>query len=141
MVKKIIVFLFSILSFGLVFSWNIPITNAQDDFVTIEEKIDTGEYIIPAIVTMPNNIVDPVPIVVMLHGTASNKDEAGNGYIYLSERLAEDGIASIRFDFAGSGESERDYEEYTVFGAVEDTEAVLAFLDGYSDLIELMLSE
>ena len=41
----------------------------------------------------------------MLHGTGSQKDEVGDMYKREAAKLAEQGIASLRIDFAGSGDS------------------------------------
>ena len=58
------------------------------------------DYCIPAIVCLPEETTDKG--VVLLHGTGTNKDEAGNGYITTSHIFAEDyGLASIRIDWPG----------------------------------------
>lgn len=88
--------------------------------------IDNGEYKIPAILTVPSNSKD-FPIVLMCHGTGSNKDEAGNGYEKYSKKLAEDGIASIRFDFIGTGDSEIDYIDYSWTSAINDVNEVVEY--------------
>ena len=68
-------------------------------------QIPFEDYTIPAIVTLPEGSADKG--VVMLHGTGTNKDEAGNGYITASRMFAEDyGLASIRIDWPGYGESQ-----------------------------------
>lgn len=69
-----------------------------------------------------------VPGVVMLHGTGSSRDEAGNGYAYCAPALASVGIASIRIDFPGCGESPVDYSEYNYQSATEDAIAAKAEL-------------
>lgn len=46
----------------------------------------------------------------MLHGWVSNKDEVGNMYKDLEGFMAKDGVASLRIDFAGSGDSKQAYE-------------------------------
>ena len=64
------------------------------------------------------------PVVVMLHGTGSNRDEAGNGYKMAAPVLAEKyGIATVRIDFMGSGDSTADYTGYTFESAVSDAVA------------------
>jgi uncharacterized protein len=46
------------------------------------------------------------PVVVLAHGMANNRDEAGQ-HKYLSSRLVESGYATLRFDFSGCGETGR----------------------------------
>ena len=46
----------------------------------------------------------------------------------LSRRLCERGIASVRFDFAGSGESDGLFEDMTVSGEVADGQAILDYV-------------
>jgi len=46
----------------------------------------------------------PVPLVVMAHGHGGSRDEAG-GFRRMAAELARRGVASIRVDFAGCGES------------------------------------
>lgn len=113
-------------------------TGAQESGNFTVENIELLEdgYKIPAVVTLPADSQGPVPVVVMLHGTASNKDEAGNGYVYMSELLAENGIGSVRFDFAGSGDSDRDYQLYTIEGAVDDTEEILDYIEENKDIFD-----
>ncbi len=82
--------------------------------------IDGGSREIPATVCMPT-AEGKHPAVVMLHGTGSNRDEAGNGYLHAAPILAEKyGIATIRIDFAGSGDSKASYQDYTFESAVAD---------------------
>lgn len=71
----------------------------------------------------------PVPAVVMLHGTGSSRDEAGNGYLLTAPVLAKAGIASLRIDFPGSGDSEAGYELYCYTAAKEDAIAAKRYLE------------
>lgn len=90
--------------------------------------IKNNQYDIPAIVTMSTGIDNKkVPLVVMCHGTASNKDEAGDGYKMYAPKLAESGIASIRFDFIGTGDSKVDYAEYNFSTAISDVNKVIEY--------------
>lgn len=61
-----------------------------------------------------------VPAVVMCHGFGGNKTGRFRYYVILAEKLAEHGIASLRFDFRGSGDSEGSASEMTLNGLVED---------------------
>lgn len=72
-----------------------------------------------------------VPGVVMCHGFAGNRIGKYRIYILLARRLAEAGIASLRFDFRGSGESEGNLENMTVESEVSDTLKALEYLRGH----------
>lgn len=82
---------------------------------------------IAAIVGRPQ-VDGPVPAVVMLHGFASVKDEVGNMYKRLAAELGARGIASIRIDFRGWGESGGGMENSTVTGMVEDAAVAYEYL-------------
>lgn len=58
------------------------------------------------------------PMVLLLHGFTSSKDDfVISG---LADELQSRGIASIRFDFNGHGESEGRFEDMTVLNEIED---------------------
>jgi len=97
--------------------------------------IPNGDHNIPAIICLPNGD-GPFPIVVMLHGTGSDKNEAGGGYLIAAPALAEAGIASIRFDFIGNGESNADYIDYNFTTALSDTNAALEYAAGLDRIDE-----
>lgn len=95
----------------------------DDDAPAYEETAvsvpsSTGDYQISAVLTTPNTD-EKVPLVVMLHGFAGNKDE-GNGFVYIARALAKRGIASIRMDFAGTGDDTRAFTDYTLDSAAAD---------------------
>lgn len=90
-----------------------------------------------SVVTLANGVVGtlhlppsegPMPAVLMLHGFASSRDEVGNMYKNLAAALAERGIASLRIDFRGWGESAGSMEDSTVDGQVEDAAAAYQYL-------------
>ena len=115
--KKILsVLLMAILAVGVVSASAEEAPAYEETVITI----DGGSRAIPATVCMPT-AEGKHPAVVMLHGTGSNRDEAGNGYKHAAPILAEKyGIATVRIDFAGSGDSEASYQEYTFESAVAD---------------------
>lgn len=67
------------------------------------------------------------PIVIFCHGLAGNHIGRDRLYVQLSECLSRIGIASLRFDFRGSGDSEGDFGEMTLEGEVRDAIRAVQF--------------
>jgi alpha-beta hydrolase superfamily lysophospholipase len=63
---------------------------------------------------------------VACHGLSASKD--GDKYLLLADALPAAGLALVRFDFRGCGESSGSEEETTIASRIEDLEAVLAFM-------------
>lgn len=59
-----------------------------------------------------------MPTVILCHGTGSQKNEVGNLFVELSRKLLNIGIASIRFDYAGCGDSKADQTKLSFCGEV-----------------------
>jgi len=72
------------------------------------------------------------PSIVASHGLLSSKDS--DKWIALGERMAREGMALLRFDFRGCGESEGRIEESTVSGRVSDLAAAVDFVRSYPGL-------
>ncbi|MGV6817069.1 MAG: alpha/beta hydrolase family protein [Thiotrichales bacterium] len=68
------------------------------------------------------------PVVLMLHGFGSNRDEVGNLYQRLAEALDARGIGSLRIDFRGWGASEGKMTESTVTTQLADANAAYSYL-------------
>jgi len=68
------------------------------------------------------------PVVVFCHGLAGHKIGKNRMYVQLSESLSRVGIASFRFDFRGSGDSEGEFGEMSLLGEVNDAEKALDFI-------------
>ena len=52
--------------------------------------------------------VDKMPAVILCHGTGAQKNEVGDLFAILAEKLLQRGIASVRIDYAGCGDSKAD---------------------------------
>ena len=74
---------------------------------------------------LPSSGTAPFPVVVICHGLGGNKIGQFQYNVLFSEMLAEYGIASVRFDFRGSGDSEGEFAETTLEKCVVDTCSVL----------------
>jgi len=67
------------------------------------------------------------PGVVILHGFSGSRMEASFLFVGLSRALETAGIASLRFDFWGSGESDGEFVDMTVSSERGDALAALDF--------------
>jgi len=76
----------------------------------------------------------PFPTVLMCHGLAGHKTGKYRLYVHLSERLSKIGIASLRIDFRGSGDSEGNFSEMTLESEVSDAKIALQYLRERKDV-------
>jgi hypothetical protein len=67
------------------------------------------------------------PGVVLYHGFSGNRTEPGFMFVRFSRLLAEHGIASIRFDFLGSGESDGSFTDMTFSSEAEQASVILDY--------------
>lgn len=83
----------------------------------------------------------PCPLVLMLHGFGGDMGACpGNLWQMISDRLLDAGLATLRFDFNGHGQSDGPFPEMTPYNEVEDAAAFLRFareLDGVTDIYVL----
>lgn len=77
-----------------------------------------------------------VAAVLMCHGFAGNKSGRYRIYVHLAQALAKAGIASLRIDFRGSGDSEGDFSDMTVESEVSDVITGLEFLRSHPKINE-----
>jgi len=70
--------------------------------------------------------------VIASHGLLSSKDS--EKYIALGERISEEGMAMLRFDFRGIGESEGSEEDNTISKKIADLNGAIAFVKTYPGL-------
>lgn len=79
------------------------------------------------VIHRPVNVAKP-PVVLMCHGLGGQKVGKGRIYVQLAEKLSAMGIASLRIDFRGSGDSEGDFSAMTVESEVSDALVALDYL-------------
>jgi len=91
------------------------------------EIISNGN-ILRGMVNKPDDIIGKVPTVIILHGFGGNKMGPHFIFVKLSRLLETIGIASVRFDFAGSGESDGEFSEMTVSGELCDARSILQYV-------------
>ena len=64
-------------------------------------------------------------IAVLLHGFTGHMNENGFLFKQLTNTLTNIGIATLRYDFMGSGISDGDFSEFTFFTEVEDARNII----------------
>ena len=72
------------------------------------------------------------PCVIASHGLLSSKES--EKYIALGDRLSQEGIAMLRFDFRGIGESEGRMEDDTVSRRIVDLGSAIEFIRSLRDM-------
>ena len=66
------------------------------------------------------------PVVIMMHGFMGNKD--GMMEKMAADKLASHGIATVKFDFNGHGESEGEFSGMTVLNEIEDAKLIYGYV-------------
>jgi pimeloyl-ACP methyl ester carboxylesterase len=67
------------------------------------------------------------PGVILFHGFTGDRMESHWLFVKCSRALARAGIASLRFDFSGSGESEGEFRRVTLQGEISDALAAVEY--------------
>jgi len=101
---------------------------AAETFERTLTHYDSRAVQVPATVVLPQ--VDPqrpLPWVIMAHGHGGNRDEAG-AFGRVAQALAKSGIASIRMDFPGCGESTEPFTQNHLGTMLEDISAARRFI-------------
>lgn len=75
----------------------------------------------------PDFVREKCPLVIKYHGFTGYKDEIHRMFVKMSRALETVGIAALRFDFAGSGNSDGNFKDMTFTGEVAEAEAVLDY--------------
>jgi uncharacterized protein len=104
------------------------------------EVMIQGQYKLAATLTIPAGKNEKYPLVVFVHGSGpTDRDSNAKGmpmniFKELSEVVAAEGFASIRYDKRGIGASKGDYYETGAFDLIEDAQAVLQFAKNHPDI-------
>lgn len=70
----------------------------------------------------------PAPGVVMCHGFTGTKVEPHRIFVDNARELARNGMAVLRFDFRGSGDSAGEFRDMTVGREIADAQAAVDFM-------------
>lgn len=84
---------------------------------------------IPATIQLPAKSArgEELPLVVLCHGFTGNRQGDAH-FAPLAEDLAAHGIATVRLDFAGCGDSTEPYANYTLANMAADVDSVIGYM-------------
>jgi len=100
---------------------------ADRSFISTETVIPSRGLEVPA--TFVHPVVqdgNKVPLVVMAHGHGGTREEAG-AFARVAEELGKNGIASVRVDFSGCGDSTEPFTENVLSNMLADIRASREF--------------
>lgn len=99
-------------------------------------RINTSKGSISAIINKPKDL-QKCPLVILMHGFMANKKL--NPLKSISQALESNGIASIRFDFNGHGNSYGKFCNMTVENEIEDARIVYHYVRNLDFVSEISL--
>ncbi len=91
-------------------------------------EIQSGGLTLRGMLHLPDSFTAKLPVVMIFHGFTGNKMEPHFIFVKLSRLLEKRGIASVRFDFGGSGESDGEFSAMTITGELKDAKVILDFV-------------
>ncbi len=107
---------------------------AGRDFISTDLTVLSRGVAVPATIVVPATTPgETAPLVVMAHGHGGSRDEAG-GFRRVAEALARSGVASIRVDFPGCGDSTEPFTENNLTNMLLDLEAAREFAGSRPDI-------
>ncbi len=106
-----------------------PVLNATEQAISF----DNQEQRLWGMLHLPHGD-GPHPAVMLLHGLTASRIESHRFFVHLARALAAHGIAALRFDFRGSGDSEGEFQDMTVPGELSDAKAGLDWMVGHPAL-------
>jgi len=110
-----------------------PAAGEADRYLAENVSFESRGVVVPATYVRPAvGGAIPFPVVILLHGHGGTRDEAG-GFRRLAETLARRGIATIRPDFPGCGQSSEPFTHNNLSNMLADARAALAYVRQRSD--------
>lgn len=98
----------------------------------IEERsqvtMRSGESKLFGVLHRPTHIEVQTPAVVIVHGFASHKVGTNRSWVLLAEALRKAGVAVLRFDQRGFGDSEGDFSQLAISDMLDDIQVALAYM-------------
>ena len=100
---------------------------SQAEFRVVETTIQSRGIAVPVSYVTPAVAAnEPFPLVLMAHGHGGSRHEGG-GYQLAAKAMAKNGIASIRMDFPGCGDSTESFTNNNLSNMLLDLQAARAY--------------
>ena len=119
-----------LLSSFLIFVMALAVSCASSQVKSVPGETDTfvmnGTREIPVTIVIPEGN-GPFPLVVINHGHGGSRQENG-GFAGVAKALSARGIASIRMDFPGCGDSKVSFMENNLTNMISDSNACRDFM-------------
>ena len=90
-------------------------------------EIDNKGLVLRGILHRPLS-KEKIPVVIMYHGFTGYKHEIHFMFAKTSKLLEKKGIASVRFDFSGSGESDGEFKDMTFSSELSDALKIFEYV-------------
>lgn len=101
-------------------------------YTTEEVTVQAPDALLAGTLTIPENTSKSTPVVVLVSGSGlQNRDEElfeHKPFAVIADYLARNGIASLRYDDRGCGESKGIYEDATTADFAQDAKAIVEYL-------------
>jgi dienelactone hydrolase len=103
---------------------------------SIDTTFESRGVVVPATIVSPASTRGkPMPLVVIAHGHGGSREEGGS-FPRVAAELAALGIASIRMDFPGCGDSTESFAENNLSNMLLDLQAARVFAESQFDIDE-----
>lgn len=102
------------------------IVEKEFSFLNHEQEMLAGKIV------FPHNMTVPCPVVVLTHGFGSSKN--GKTNTFATKFLVSRGIAVVRFDFSGHGDSGGDFTKLTISKAVQELKCSISNLTSIKEI-------
>lgn len=105
----------------------------------MEIKLKRDGLILRGDLIKPEN-TDKCPVALIFHGLMSDRgNPRRNMFTDIADKLAENGIASIKFDFNGHGESDGSFSDMSVYSEILDASKIIDYARGLDWVTEIYI--
>ena len=100
------------------------------------EIVNVSGFILRGYLELPENAKK---VVCMFHGFTGNKTEHNGHFRTLARQLAKKGVASIRMDYHGNGESDGEFYDFTFNNAIDDAKRIIEYAHNLEGIEEVYI--